>query len=217
MAAEGYNVLSVPMRILFTLLLAASAHALALPRGIYPFHTYGAESGLGNLAAMRLAQDTAGFIWVATQDGVYRFDGASFVRFGLEDGLPSTFISSLKAAPDGSVWAGTGTGLARFDGRRFVVMTKMAPNAIAIDRSGRVWAAMPLGVMRGDAKSAFARVEGWPSGVEADAIWCADNVVYAAMHGRLGRYDGSAWTFTDVNTTERIDAVVVDKNSVVWK
>jgi ligand-binding sensor domain-containing protein len=30
---------------------------------------------------MWLAQDAAGFLWVATQDGVYRYDGNRSARF----------------------------------------------------------------------------------------------------------------------------------------
>ena len=68
---------------LIVLLAAVPAAARVLPPGIRPFRTYGTEAGLGSLAAMRLAQDTAGFLWVATQDGVYRYDGNRFARFGL--------------------------------------------------------------------------------------------------------------------------------------
>ena len=42
------------------LLAAFPAGAKVLPPGIRPFRTYGTESGLGNLAAMRLAQDKGG-------------------------------------------------------------------------------------------------------------------------------------------------------------
>ena len=77
---------------LIVLLAALPAAARVLPAGIRPFRTYGTEAGMGNLAAMRLAQDAAGFLWVATQDGVYRYDGNRFARFGLGEGLPSSYV-----------------------------------------------------------------------------------------------------------------------------
>ena len=82
--------MSVRRVVLLLLLAALPAAARVLPSGIRPFRTYGTEAGLGNLAAMRLAQDAAGFLWVATQDGVYRYDGNRFTRFGLDEGLPSS-------------------------------------------------------------------------------------------------------------------------------
>ena len=63
---------------------------------------------------MRMAQDSAGFLWVATQDGVYRYDGNRFARFGLGEGLPSSYVANVQAAPDGSVWVITYGSLARF-------------------------------------------------------------------------------------------------------
>jgi ligand-binding sensor domain-containing protein len=62
--------MSVRRIALIVLLAAVPTAARVLPAGIRPFRTYGTEAGLGNLAAMRMAQDVAGFLWVATQDGV---------------------------------------------------------------------------------------------------------------------------------------------------
>src|SRR5205085_10598913 len=65
------------------LLIAMSARAAVLPPGIYPFHTYGTESGLGNLSVMRLAQDPAGSSCVGTDDAVSRYHAKRCARHGL--------------------------------------------------------------------------------------------------------------------------------------
>lgn len=63
-----------PRRIvLLVLLIASVAGAFPLPPGTHPFRTYGRDAGLGNLSVTRLAQDSVGFIWVATQEGIYRY------------------------------------------------------------------------------------------------------------------------------------------------
>src|SRR5438876_160249 len=146
---------------LFVLLAAVPAAARVLPPGIRPFRTYGTESGLGNLAAMRLAQDRAGFLWVGTQDGIYRYDGNRFARFGLEEGLPSSYVSNVQAAPDGGVWVITYGGVARFDGRRFIAIATPRPvNAISIDDTNNIWLATATGIERGNAKQPFASIAG---------------------------------------------------------
>jgi ligand-binding sensor domain-containing protein len=130
-------------------LAAFHAGAAILPPGTYPFRTYGTEAGLGNLSVMRLAQDSTGFIWVATQDGVYRYDGNRFTRFGLEQGLQSTFASTLVAGRNNVVWVATGTGVARFDGARFVGVNDLphaTASALSIDLANRLWVAMPQGL-----------------------------------------------------------------------
>ena len=202
---------------LIVLLAAVPAAARVLPAGIRPFRTYGTEAGLGNLAAMRMAQDTAGFLWVATQDGVYRYDGNRFARFGLAEGLPSSYVANLQAAPDGSVWVITYGGLARFDGRRFNAVAAPQPNAISIDDANNVWIATARGVMRGNAKQAFAAIAGWP-GEEATAVWSdkSARAVLAASANRIGRFANGVWTFWPNPGNERIDAIVVDRQHTIW-
>jgi len=205
-------------RIALVLLLAAlPAAARVLPSGIRPFRTYGTEAGLGNLAAMRLAQDAAGFLWVATQDGVYRYDGNRFARFGLDEGLPSSYVPNVQAAPDGSVWVITYGGVARFDGRRFVAIgePKAPINALSIDNANNVWLATPAGVLRGSAKERFTPVEGWPK-EEATAVWSAKNAIWAASPSRIGRFANGSWTFWPNPGSERIDAIVVDRTGTTW-
>ena len=232
--------MSLRRGVLLLLLASMPATARVLPPGIIPFRSYGTESGLGNLAAMRLAQDTAGFLWVATQDGVYRYDASRFVRFGLDEGLPSSYVQNIQAAPDGSVWVITYGGLARFDGRRFIaVAASQAPlNAFSIDARNTVWLASAGGISRGDAKHPFTPVEGW-SGGEATAVWwdsfastdrnaalrsptpgsgsaSPEQAIWAASRGRVGHLAHGTWTFWTIAGDERIDAIVADRNHTVW-
>jgi diguanylate cyclase (GGDEF)-like protein len=211
--------MSIRRAALLLLLAALPAAARVLPSGIRPFRTYGTEAGLGNLAAMRLAQDAAGFLWVATQDGVYRYDGSRFARFGLDEGLPSSYVPNVQAAPDGSVWLITYGGVARFDGRRFVaVRGPQSPiNALSIDNANNVWLATGAGVLRGNAREAFVPIAGWPK-EESTAVWCekSANAVWAVSVSRIGRFAGGNWTFWPNPGTERIDAIVVDRERTVW-
>jgi diguanylate cyclase (GGDEF)-like protein len=202
---------------LIVLLAAMPAAARVLSPGIRPFRTYGTEAGLGNLAAMRLAQDSAGFLWVATQDGVYRYDGNRFARFGLAEGLPSSYVANVQAAPDGSVWVITYGGLARFDGRRFNAVAAPQPNAFSIDDANNVYIATARGVMRGNAKQPFAAIAGWPN-EEATAVWCdkSAHAIIAASANRIGRFANGGWNFWTNPSNDRIDAIVVDRQHTIW-
>jgi signal transduction histidine kinase/CheY-like chemotaxis protein/ligand-binding sensor domain-containing protein len=91
-------------------LLVAPAVCLAQR---YSFELYGQTEGLTNLVPTALAQDRAGFLWIGTQHGLFRYDGAHFEVFGIAEGLPGSRIDSLYEA-DGSVLAATGNGLAVF-------------------------------------------------------------------------------------------------------
>src|ERR1035438_5181687 len=61
-------------------LLAVLALLPALHAQQYGFQNYGAEQGLTNLAVSTLFQDRTGFLWVGTENGVFRFDGQRFYR-----------------------------------------------------------------------------------------------------------------------------------------
>jgi len=101
----------------FACFLALSA---ALPAQQYVFRAYGQAEGLKNLAVNTLARDRHGFLWVATQNGVYRFLGSGFEQFGSEQGVADLDVLDLVADPNGTVWAGTDQNLYRWDGQRFL-------------------------------------------------------------------------------------------------
>src|SRR5580698_3042136 len=85
----------------------------------YNFKFYGEEEGLQSLAVQIVLQDRAGFLWVGTQNGLFRYDGSRFAGFGKADGLPDAHIESLHESIDGTLWVGTRFGLARRSQERF--------------------------------------------------------------------------------------------------
>jgi diguanylate cyclase (GGDEF)-like protein len=100
-------------------LLVWMACAAAVQGQQYSFRYYGTEEGLTNLAVKVLFQDRAGFLWAATENGVFRYDGQRFRHYGPAEGLPREVILSLGEAPDGSLLAGSRAGLYRERGGRF--------------------------------------------------------------------------------------------------
>jgi len=85
----------------------------------YVFHAYRQPEGLKNLAVSAMTTDRNGFLWVVTENGVYRFLGSSFERFGPEQGIGEVDVHDVVADPDGAVWVGTAENVYRWDGQRF--------------------------------------------------------------------------------------------------
>jgi len=196
--------------------LAAAALPAALPTvareqpsrafGVYGFKSYGGDQGLTTLAVTVMAQDESGFIWVGTEDGLFRYDGETFRRFGVKDGLPDAAINALAPAPDGSLWILARTGLVRFDGERFEIMGKasglpalenldMWGSALACDAQSRVWIATLRGLYLGG-PSGFWPVEGLPK-EPTSCVWInpSDGTVLTAQsQGRIYRsLPGGGW------------------------
>ena len=85
----------------------------------YSFRTFGNADGLNNLTVRRIYQDRAGFIWVSTDNGIFRYDGDRFEAFGPAQGIPATSAAAFGEAPDGSLLTGGTFGLYHLRGNHF--------------------------------------------------------------------------------------------------
>ena len=83
-----------------------------------PYQHYGQEDGLRNLAVYDLAQDWRGYLWVATENGLFRYNGMRFEEYGKAEGLPHSYVIDVCIYED-DVWAATVGGLAYREGGRF--------------------------------------------------------------------------------------------------
>ncbi len=83
----------------------------------YSFRDY--TKGLGNLAVNCIAQDRTGYLWVGTENGLYRYDGLQFRQYGVPEGMRARDIYNLYLGPDGTLWVGSNDGVyfERRDGR----------------------------------------------------------------------------------------------------
>ncbi len=129
----------------------------------YNFKFYGQEQGLQNLAVQVVLQDREGFLWVGTQNGLFRYDGSRFKEFTKDDGLPAARIESLQEAADGTLWVGTGAGLARRKGGRFEAVPLngasgvVGHEGIAADSQGRLYIATDHGLLAGTSEEGLVK------------------------------------------------------------
>lgn len=68
------------------------------------FVRYGQDQGLSARTCYRISQDKDGFIWIGTDNGLFRFDGAEFKQYNQKDGLKNLDVLFPVALPDGSVF-----------------------------------------------------------------------------------------------------------------
>ncbi len=86
------------------------------PAGI---RCFGREDGLSNLTVRDIACDAEGEIWIATRDGLNRYDGYSITTYRTDPDNPSSIgcnvLECLEVADDGCIWIGTDTGFSKYD------------------------------------------------------------------------------------------------------
>jgi len=111
----------------------------------YTTAVFSLESGLPRDVVLALLQDRQGYLWVGTESGLARFDGAKFdvFRASGSGGLPDSLIRCLCEDGDGSILIGTQRGLARYENGRVEKLGDFEQpiTALARDSEGRVWIA----------------------------------------------------------------------------
>ncbi|MEO1517345.1 MAG: two-component regulator propeller domain-containing protein [Bacteroidota bacterium] len=71
---------------------------------------YTSEDGLPSSEIYDLLQDRQGYIWIATDNGVSRFNGYEFENFDPTDGLVESSVFALYEDSQGDIWASTLSG-----------------------------------------------------------------------------------------------------------
>lgn len=81
------------------------------------------KEGLSSNQVYDMVQGSHGFLWIATDNGVSRFDGKRFYTYSVSDGLPSNDVIQIFRDKTGRIWANSDMKpLAYFDEKnnRFV-------------------------------------------------------------------------------------------------
>ncbi len=172
------------------------------------------ESGLSQDMVYDIVQDRSGFIWIATQEGLNRYDGhevIAYEHFRTDPGsLSHDFIWSLMIDRAGALWVGTGQGvnrydpsLDRFDRHPFAEgrLPEVPVHAMLQTRDGHYWigtAGAGLYRVRGSAGA----LEHFSAGNEQMAL--PDDTVLSLLEDRKG----NLWIGTEKAGLLRFDQVL---------
>src|SRR4029453_5172109 len=101
---------------LIVALLVAAAGQAAAER--LPVKVYTVDNGLAHNRVKRIVQDSRGFLWFFTADGLSALDGTQFTKYQNQDGLLAPSINDIVEGRDGIYWVATNSdGVFRFDPR----------------------------------------------------------------------------------------------------
>lgn len=147
--------------------------AIGLHAQEYRYQYFGIDQGLTTLLVQSLYQDRAGFRWVSTEAGVFRYDGERFQKYGRSRGLPAMAGSSFGETADGTLLVGGAEGLfALANGRFEKIALPGSPfvtwmHGIETDAEGRTYIATTSGrmVLTGQRGNFSIRVIAQPPGV----------------------------------------------------
>jgi hypothetical protein len=72
---------------------------------------YTVNDGLADSYVLSICQDSQGFLWIGTANGLSRFDGKEFVNYGYTEGLPNLVVDVVYEDHQKRLWAGTRRGI----------------------------------------------------------------------------------------------------------
>ncbi|MCK6649266.1 MAG: SpoIIE family protein phosphatase [Bacteroidia bacterium] len=203
------------LKLLFTLLFLGNVSLFAQE---LKFAHITAEQGLSMGAVNCVLQDSRGFMWFGTQDGLNKYDGYSITvyKHNQQDSnsLANNFIYSLFEDKNGVLWIGTnGGGLDAFNlstGKFTHYISKQNSKnslsnnnvrAILEDRDGMLWIGTDEGLNAFDRKTKnFTRYLNNPkdpNSISNNSAWC----LLEASDGRIwiGTYGGGLNVFDKKN------------------
>ncbi|MDW3192031.1 MAG: two-component regulator propeller domain-containing protein [Cytophagales bacterium] len=88
-------------------------------QGDFYFEQWHLEEGLSNQVIRNIAQDSHGFLWLATEQGLNRFDGQNFSHYlhvpGDTNSITNNLLFGLAIDQQDVIWVGTELGLNAYD------------------------------------------------------------------------------------------------------
>jgi signal transduction histidine kinase/ligand-binding sensor domain-containing protein/CheY-like chemotaxis protein len=191
--------------------IARPVHALdpQLAVSQYVFDNWQIQQGLPQNSVEALARTPDGYLWLATHEGLVRFDGVRFTVFDRDNTplLRTRVITRLHVDDDGRLWIGTRVGVLTFAQGQFKAYDQPGlrdgyVRAIVSDRDGHVWVGTDRALF--EVSGSTVRSYGHDQGLVDTAI--------RALH--IGN-NGSVWASTNVGglyrrVADRFEPVAID-------
>ena len=201
------------------------------------------QDGLPVNAVQTIFQDSHGFIWIGTENGLSRYDGYNFTTFRHQqddpDSLSNNHVRTILEDADGMLWIGTENGgLNRFDPQTETFTryqsdprnpTGLAHNTIFssfADSKGNLWfGSLPQGGLnRYDPTTGeFTQYMHLTSDIPHGAVWSITEddagLIWFITDRQLGHFDPETETFTafeQVERERRLGALLRDENGRFW-
>jgi len=207
-----------------------SARALdpSLQPSQYVLDNWQIPEGLPQSSAQAIARTPDGYLWIGTQEGLARFDGARFTVFdgSREPAIPNKHISVLHVDPTGRLWIGTRSGIALLDQGHFrpvsaPVLNQAYIRAVADGKRGRLWIGTENGVVEltGGAARSFGASEGLADVRIRALAQDRDGVLWVGTMGGLERFDGERFETIALKASgpaEPVTALLEDADGTLW-
>ncbi|MBS1519561.1 MAG: histidine kinase [Bacteroidetes bacterium] len=172
-----------------------------------------------------IIQDRKGNIWIASWDGVFKYDGKSFTN--ITSKVTSARFFSVLEDRNGNLWFGSiGSGVYLYDGksfRNFTTKDGLAGNDVGCiyeDRTGNIWFGTGRGASRYNGRSFrnYTMKEGLSNNDVNAIIEDKKGKFWFGTRGDVCIYDGKRFTVLTHNGKPftNVWSVIEDRRGNIW-
>lgn len=227
--------------ILFTVVLLVAIPVATVTSQELKFSHITAEHGLSMGVVNCVLQDSRGFMWFGTQDGLNKYDGYNITVFKHNpvdsNSLSNNFINVLYEDGNGILWIGTdGGGLESYslitgkflhhcyEKTNVNSISNNKVRSILEDNEGLLWVGTDEGLNKFDRKTnKFIRYladENNPRGLTNNTAWClhqtGDGIIWVGTSGGgLNSFDKKTNVFRHYEQTDRNTGLVIENSNQI--
>jgi signal transduction histidine kinase/ligand-binding sensor domain-containing protein/DNA-binding response OmpR family regulator len=148
------------------------------------FERFYSSNGLADDRIRSIFQDSKGFLWVGTMNGLAEYDGYTFKKFYKKkqtNSISGNWVTSICEDVSHNLWIGTKEGLNKFDKSSEVFTDIKTPlsnslssniiNCIQFDAFGKLWIGTPKGLLKYDTlRKSFQLINKYPFNTKIEKI-----------------------------------------------
>ncbi len=214
--------------LVFLLIIScAPLNALTKARTLnqFTYQTWQTGSGLPQNTVHSVLQGRNGYLWLATEGGLVRFDGFHFEVFDTRNTpeLKSNNIQSLLEDRAGALWVATASGLYKFAGNRFEIIAEDGNLlALGMDRDGVIWALTPTELLGVSSAKRAAQVRKYtPEDTAAKftgaLAMAGDGTLWLGTQNGLRKFHNGRFSdVADGLPSTNVNALLLDRSSRLW-
>lgn len=201
--------------------------------GVYQYNTitkevknYNTSNILKSNSIRSIIKDKLNNIWIASTNGLYKYNNGKFSVFSTSDGLPSNDIKSLLEDGKGNIWIGTnGKGLCVYNGQSFKwykgKLTHGYVHSLYEDSKGSIWIGTGMGLNRykNGVFSNYRHVKAFCNSYISSITEDKHGNMWFGTDRCIVNYNGTefkAFTEKDGLTSTVIYLLATDNNGNVW-
>lgn len=168
------------------------------------FERFYSSNGLTDDRIRSIYQDSKGFLWVGTMNGLAEYDGYTFKKFYKKkqiNSISGNWVTSICEDVSHNLWIGTKEGLNKFDKSSEIFTSIKTPlsnsissniiNCIQFDDLGKLWIGTPKGLVKYDTlRKSFKLINKYPFDTKIEKIAKSHgDYIWITTHDGVIRYN----------------------------